>query len=84
MTNLKELTILGSREVIRKKIFEKFRDEPPHSGEYKYIVESIDDITIYLIRPTILNKGIDFAIHLENFEFRNKNKKGHKGRQSPL
>ncbi len=65
---------LDSRELLMKKMVERFISEKPgywkdgvkHVTRYNYFVEKIaDGRRIYLKRPTHLNKGIDFQVWVE-------------------
>lgn len=64
----------SSRKELRDKAVMKFLDEKPgywidgvkHVTCYKYFVEKLKDgRRIYLLRPTFLNKGIDFQVWVE-------------------
>ena len=65
---------LNSREELRKKTVDKFlsekggywKDGVKHVTRYKYFVEKLTDgRRIFLLRPTYLNKGIDFQVWVE-------------------
>lgn len=67
----------GSREGLRKSVVSKFLSEPPgywkngikHVTRFKYLVEKLaDGRRIFLLRPTYLNKGIDFQVWVERFD----------------
>ena len=64
----------NSREELRKITVNKFlsekggywKDGTKHVTRYKYFVEKIlDGKRVYLLRPTYLNKGIDFQVWVE-------------------
>ena len=66
----------NSRKEQRKKVVDKFLTEKggywkngkKHVTRYKYFVERLKDgKRIYLLRPTYLNKGIDFQVWVEKF-----------------
>jgi hypothetical protein len=78
MTHVLRFELSGERKQVRDSLVYKFLEEPQGSGDYKYIVESTPDGDVELIRPTRLNKGVDFAIQLSGFEFRNRRSNGHK------
>ncbi|MEM2131552.1 MAG: DNA adenine methylase [Candidatus Woesearchaeota archaeon] len=68
---------LNSREKLRIEIVNKFLSEKPgywkdgkkHVTLYKYFVETIKDgRRIFLLRPTYLNKGIDFQVWVEKMD----------------
>lgn len=68
-----------SRKEFRDNLILEFLKEKPGIGKkelsskYKYYVESLKNgERIYLSRPTNLNKGMDFTVHLEKTEFREK------------
>jgi hypothetical protein len=65
---------LESRQDIRKKIVMIFLSEKPgyikdgvqHNTRYRYYVEELKDgRSIYLLKPTYLNKGFDFQVWVE-------------------
>jgi hypothetical protein len=67
----------NSREELRTKVVNKFlsekggywKDGIKHVTRFKYFVEKLkDDRRIYLLRPTYLNKGIDFQVWVEKFD----------------
>lgn len=67
----------GTRESLRSAIVNAFLAEKggywkggiKHVTRYKYFVEKLKDgKKIYLLRPTFLNKGIDFQVWVEKFE----------------
>ncbi len=82
-----EFKLLGStRKELRDSIILKFLEEKPghwlngikHVSRYKYFVERLDDgRRIYLLRPTFLNKGIDFQVWVEKFDKRGDQKPSH-------
>ena len=66
-----------SREELRKQTVNKFLSEKggywkegkKHVTRYRYYVETLkDERKIYLLRPTFLNKGIDFQVWVEKME----------------
>src|SRR3989339_966439 len=68
---------LNSREELRKKTVDKFlsekggywKDGVKHVTRYKYFVEKLTDgRRIFLLRPTYLNKGIDFQVWVEKMQ----------------
>ena len=68
---------LNSRDALRKKAVEAFLSEKggywknglKHVTRYKYFVEKIKDgRRVYLLRPTYLNKGIDFQVWVEKMD----------------
>ena len=68
---------LTSREALRRKAVEDFlsekngywKDGVKHVTRYKYFVEKIQDgRRVYLLRPTYLNKGIDFQVWVEKMD----------------
>lgn len=67
----------NSREELRKNVVNKFlsekggywKDGIKHVTRFKYFVEKLKDgKRIYLLRPTYLNKGIDFQVWVEKFD----------------
>src|SRR3989344_1159533 len=67
----------NSRDKLRKKIVNAFlnekagywKDGKKHVTRYKYFVETLKDgRKLYLLRPTFLNKGIDFQVWVEKFD----------------
>lgn len=67
----------NSRAELRNFIVNKFLKELPGTGrgenisKYRYEVKHFDDGKIlYLERPAYLNKGIDFLIRVEGYNFR--------------
>ena len=69
--------ISDSREELRKRVVNKFLSEPcgywkdgiKHVTRFKYFVEKLqDERRIFLLRPTYLNKGIDFQVWVEKFD----------------
>lgn len=70
---------LNTRQAIRKFVVLKFLQENPGQGKgelaskYHYIVEyCISGRIIKIKRPALLNKGMDFTVHLEGIEFKSK------------
>lgn len=68
---------LNSRDSLRKKAVEMFLSEKggywknglKHVTRYKYFVEKIKDgRRVFLLRPTYLNKGIDFQVWVEKMD----------------
>lgn len=68
---------LNSRETLRKKAVEVFlseksgywKDGKKHVTRYKYFVEKLKDgRRVFLLRPTYLNKGIDFQVWVEKMD----------------
>ena len=67
----------SSRKDFRDNLILEFLKEEAGTGKkelsskYRYYVEILkNDKRIYLSRPTNLNKGMDFTVHLEKTEFR--------------
>ncbi len=67
----------NSREELRRAVVGKFlsepsgywKDEVKHVTRFKYFVEKLEDgRRIFLLRPTYLNKGIDFQVWVERFD----------------
>jgi hypothetical protein len=59
-----------TRKALRRKILDAWLDEEENS-RYRYNVEVCKDgKKVYLLRPTWLNKGLDFQINLEGFKSR--------------
>ena len=67
---------IRSRQKLRETVVRKFLSEKPgywkngtkYSTSYKYYVEMTrDNRRIFLLRPTFLNKGIDFQVWVERF-----------------
>lgn len=78
---------LNSREQLRKKAVETFLAEKPgywkngikHVTRYKYFVETLKDgRKVFLLRPTYLNKGIDFQVWVEKFDGEEDGRPSHK------
>jgi hypothetical protein len=78
MPNYREqLAVNGDRTNIRRQVIMKFLEEEPGMGKgencSKYIYE-VEDVSnggkIFLRRPAVLNKGMDFTVHAENVRFR--------------
>ena len=61
--------------LIQKFLEEKggyWKEGKKHVTRYKYVVEYANGKKIYLLRPTRLNKGMDFQVHAEDFrKFKN-------------
>jgi len=77
----------NSREELRTKIVNKFlsekggywKDKIKHVTRFKYFVEKLKDgKRIYLLRPTYLNKGIDFQVWVEKFDGTEDRRPSHK------
>lgn len=73
-----------NRKKLRDKTVIKFLQEKAgywkegikHVTKYKYYVEKLSDgRKIYLLRPTFLNKGIDFQVWIENFDKKGNDKR---------
>ena len=66
----------GSREVKRRSLISQFLNEEPGHGNginasrYQYNVESFQNYSIYLLRPTQLNKGFDFTVNISGLAFK--------------
>lgn len=80
-----DISDCSSRQEIRSKLIMAFLAEVPGTGKgdnaskYRYFVETLSDGSkIFLERPAILNKGMDFIVNIENFVF-NSNKPNKKG-----
>lgn len=62
----------------RESLISLFLTEQPGTGRgdnasrYRYNVERYNEYTIYLRRPTSLNKGFDFVVYIENVFFINR------------
>jgi len=75
--------IANTREEARRKVVLEFLDENFGSGKgdlasrYEYTVESFDDYTIVLKRPTNLNKGFDFIVCTPGIYYRTGNSRRH-------
>jgi len=78
---------LNSREASRKKAVETFLSEKAgywqegkkHVTRYKYFVEKIKDgRRVFLLRPTYLNKGIDFQVWVEKMDGSEDKRPSHK------
>ncbi|MEW5896985.1 MAG: hypothetical protein AB1668_04795 [Nanoarchaeota archaeon] len=78
---------LNSREELRKKAVDKFlserggywKDGVKHVTRYKYFVERLKDgRRVYLLRPTYLNKGIDFQVWVEQMNHDGDKRPSHK------
>lgn len=75
-----------TREKLRNAVVIKFLSEPPgywkdgikHVTRFKYFVEQLEDgRRIFLLRPTYLNKGIDFQVWVEMFDGINDRRPSH-------
>ena len=80
-TIIKISTKGNNRRAIRENLILEFlKEEPGNNNEtsiYYYYVDTTKDGTqIYLHRPAILNKGMDFGVHAENVIFYNKTRSG--------
>lgn len=73
----------ASRREQRRRLVLSWLKEQPYSS-YRYNVEDCKDGTwIYLRRPTNLNKGFDFQVHLEGFRSRRRRPPLKSGRRRP-
>lgn len=82
-----EFTLVdNSREKLRKVVVNAFLSEKggywkngvKHVTRYKYFVETLKDgRRLYLLRPTYLNKGIDFQVWVERFDGKNDKRPSH-------
>lgn len=65
----KDLSIAeNTRKGQRRKVLDAWQEEEENS-RYRYNVETCKDgKKVYLLRPTWLNKGLDFQINLEGFK----------------
>ncbi len=67
---------LGDRISMRKNLIQTFLCETPGTGtginasRYQYNVEQFDNYGIFLKRPTQLNKGFDFTVHIDGLFFK--------------
>jgi len=75
------------RILVRKIVIGKFLEENggywkgdiKHVTRYKYFVEILQDgRKLFLLRPTFLNKGIDFQVWVEKFDGQKDKKPSHK------
>ncbi len=61
------------RGFIREQLIEVFKEETPgelgFTSKYRYNVEFLENDLIYLSRPAPLNKGFDFIIYTEKYNF---------------
>lgn len=70
----------GNRARKREALISCFLGEEAGTGKgnaasrYQYNVESYGDYGIYLRRPTQLNKGFDFTVHIQGVYFKKKKK----------
>ncbi len=69
----------NNRTDLRRFIIECFLNEPPGTGngentqKYRYNIKKFaNDRILYLDRPAYKNKGMDFLIRVENYQFRGK------------
>ncbi len=78
MLSEKTIEISGcmSRQEIRKKLILTFLEEEPGFGtgsnasQYKYYAETLSDGRhVFLWRPAMLNKGLDFVVNVEDYTF---------------
>lgn len=66
----------GDRKVKRFSLISQFLSEEPGHGNginasrYQYNVESFQNYSIYLLRPTQLNKGFDFTVNISGLAFK--------------
>jgi hypothetical protein len=76
-----------TRDKLRKEVVYKFLSEGPgywkegikHVTRFKYFVEKLEDgRRIFLLRPTFLNKGIDFQVWVEKLDGYNDKRPSHK------
>jgi len=81
-----KLTV-SSREAIRHNVVNAFLKEKAgywksnvqYVTRYKYFVETLSDgRRVYLLRPTFLNKGIDFQVWVERLEDNEDKRPSHK------
>lgn len=77
----------NSREELRNKAVQKFlsekggywKDGRKHVTRYKYFVEKLKSgKRIFLLRPTFLNKGIDFQVWVEKMDGEKDKRPSHK------
>lgn len=67
---------LGDRIAMRENLIQTFLNEKPGTGignnasRYHYNVEHFDDYSIFLKRPTQLNKGFDFTVNIGGLFFK--------------
>ena len=73
----RELTLLPvDRVAMRRELISVFLKEDPGNGNgnaasrYRYDAESYGEYSIFLKRPTRLNKGFDFTVNIEGMYFR--------------
>ncbi len=78
----------SDRKELRKKVVNTFlnekggywKDGVKHVTRYKYFVENLKDgKRIFLLRPTFLNKGIDFQVWVEKMDNNEDARPSHKG-----
>ena len=83
---IKNITNITDRKKLKNDLIGIFLEEEPGNGnkektsKYEYIVEKSDDHEIYLKRPAPLNKGMDFVIYTNNYNFA---KNGSRARRNP-
>jgi len=79
--------VKNSREKLRREVVKKFLSEPcgywkdgvKHVTRFKYFVEKLEDgRRVFLLRPTYLNKGIDFQVWVEKYDCFNDQRPSHK------
>lgn len=67
---------LGDRISMRKNLIQAFLRETPGTGigdnasRYQYNVEKFGNYSIFLKRPTQLNKGFDFTVNIDGLFFK--------------
>lgn len=91
-TKIKHLIIqCNDRKEIRKQVISKFLEEEPGTGtgentsRYTYIVEELmNSDKVLLKRPASLNKGVDFEIHVEGIQFRDRGRNINMPRHSDI
>ena len=72
---LKNIANISDRKKLKNDLIKIFLEEEPGDGnkekasKYEYIVEKSNDHEIYLKRPAPLNKGMDFVIYTNNYNF---------------
>lgn len=81
MKDVREINYLlphGDRTFIRSTLIRTFLNEIPGTGKgknasrYRYNVEMFKNYSIFLKRPTRLNKGFDFTVNIEGLYFKKK------------
>lgn len=69
---------IGNRSQMRRSLIECFLNEKSGTGigdrasRYKYYVDSFNEYSIFLKRPTQLNKGFDFTVNISGIYFKKK------------